>query len=319
VRAALRTILLAAALLGARSAAAGEEEGIGCHNFGVLFAEDAGQMRIYDGVRKGLELAQLRRVCLEDVKEDDASFAAFGRKIEATAAAAPAGAPPPLVFLIGPRAVSRGLAARLPAPTVCVDVGWTAARAPLVPLATPSAPGAVVRADLGGERLGQVLRELLGKERPRVRVAWATVPDAAAKGLAALAEAAGFDASPGAEEAWLHVHAGLGEALEPFPDLVKRARERHVPILSDDPARFGQGATVVLVPDFELVGRVAADAGRRLLAAGPVSVLPATRVATVEVWVDLDAADAQGVSIPLPFLASVDRLKRSARARGAAR
>jgi hypothetical protein len=79
--------------------------------------------------------------------------------------------------------------------------------------------------------------------------------------------------------------------------------------VTDDRARFGQGAAVVLLGRHHLGGKAAAECGRRLRAQPDVKI-PPYGLPGLEFWVDLAAADAQGLELPLPFLARADRLKR---------
>ncbi len=63
------------------------------------------------------------------------------------------------------------------------------------------------------------------------------------------------------------------------------------------------------MPNAELVGRVAAEAARRLYRDPNAKIAP-RGVPAMRVWVNLEAADRAGLSFPLAFLASVDKLHR---------
>ncbi|MDA1195867.1 MAG: hypothetical protein O2894_11865, partial [Planctomycetota bacterium] len=94
-----------------------------------------------------------------------------------------------------------------------------------------------------------------------------------------------------------------------FEEALAEARRLGVPFISDDRVRFGQGAVIVLVARHDLLGRAAADEARTLREEPERAQRPRI-VPGFEVWVDLAAAEALGVELPLPFLARVDRLKR---------
>jgi hypothetical protein len=109
-------------------------------------------------------------------------------------------------------------------------------------------------------------------------------------------------------QAMLHVRMGVGEHLLPFEQALAEAQRLRIPLLSDDPARFGAGATLLVVPDYQRLGRMAAEAGRRLWRNEPNALEPLV-VHSTEVWVDLIAAEAIGLHPPLTFLASADRVR----------
>jgi hypothetical protein len=171
-----------------------------------------------------------------------------------------------------------------------------------------------VRAEVSVARWGEVIRSLLpGRPRPRCHLSWPDGTSDAREFLAKAAAVSGVDlvlprdatTPPDAILDW----TGLAPR-PPLDALVERARSLRAPLLSDDRGRFGKGAAVVVVPDGALLGRVAADAARRLRAGeGAVEALRLT-VRRTEVWVDLEAADAEGLKPPLPFLATADRLRR---------
>src|SRR5262245_57106516 len=123
-------VLLLAALVGAPAVRAEPEpkkEGITCRHWAVLLPEDAGQHRIYDGIRKGLELAQLERVCLKEVEDTETSFKEF------VAWHATLPKPEPLVFAIGRRAGARLVAAGYAGPGVLISTEVTVKGEPLAP------------------------------------------------------------------------------------------------------------------------------------------------------------------------------------------
>jgi hypothetical protein len=182
--------------------------------------------------------------------------------------------------------------------TAFVGVGFSFPPAPEVPL-----PAAIVRAEVPLDRWREVIHGLLPeKKTPRVNVPW-TVPGGVERtaGLVDALRAAldvEFDAPIDLELDWVF-HARIAERSGPAP------------VLSNNRARFGRDACVVVAPDHGRLGRLAADAARRLRAGeGRVEPLRLS-LRSAEVWVDLDALDRAGLSPPLPFLASADRLRRA--------
>jgi hypothetical protein len=109
----------------------------------------------------------------------------------------------------------------------------------------------------------------------------------------------------------LHLRLGVGEQPVDFATALKRARALKAPLISDDRGRFGQGAVVTLVARHALVGRATAETALRLQTDPTTRLLPHA-VPGIEVWIDLAAADAQGLKVPLPFIARADHLKRGA-------
>jgi hypothetical protein len=267
--------------------------------------DDAGLWTTYDGVRRGLEEASLPRVCRHPVPATADDLEA------ALAPAREAGTP--LAFAVGREAIGRVAEAiralppgRRP-PCVYVDTALVSGSAafpgdPDVPL-----PAAVVRAEVPLRRWRALVEALLpGKDGGPPRL---FLPPAAPGGPEAdpvpLARALGVD---------LVASAGAAQAVLDWDLLARRPSPADAsarPVLSSDRGRFGTGACALVVPDHLRLGRVAADAGRRLLA-GTEGRSAALRVGvpTSEVWIDLDACDRAGFSPPLPFLAGADRLRR---------
>jgi hypothetical protein len=303
-----------AALLGtSQRPAAGEPptEGTACRVPALKAEDDSGLLATYDGVRLGLEEANLPRICWRPVAPDDA--AGWGRVAAEIAADRSA-----FAVVFGRRAAARWIAAPHAArtPTVYVDVATVAAGRASPPALEPPVPSAVVRAETPVERWGKTVRDLLpARPRPVVRIAWSDETAEAGAWRRGVAEATGLTLRMGAPDeagfdAILDVACGLGETRTSFETSVAQARARRIPLLSTDRSKFGRGAAVVLVPDHALLGRVAAEAARRLAAGEGVSRPLALSVTSLEVWVDLEAADAEGLKPPLPFLARADRLRR---------
>jgi hypothetical protein len=299
-------VLLAVGPRDASRPGAEEEGGTDCGLFAVLRGDDKGELAIYDGLRKGLELARLPRVCLETIDPWPGALQGFVGRLEQ------AGDPGP-VFAIGDEACAAVAALTTTVPRVLVVQRTSVGGVPLKAL--PEAPGtAVVYADVGAERLGQVLRGLFGAADVRADFPWGAIdaPDREAdlgrlRRAAGITPPGGVDAGPA--RASLHLHLGLGYPLLPFERALEQARRAGIPLVSDDRGRFGQGAIVTLVPSQDLVGRAAAEAGRRLRA-DPAAKLAPHAITGIEVWVDLQSADEQGIQVPLPFLAAADKLKR---------
>lgn len=310
--------LALAALLSAGAPARAEPPMEGSPDCGIPAFVDEGDgamtLAYRNGLMTGLEKANLPRVCLRRPdRDDDESWA----KVAATVSAES----PPVVFAFGRRSIARVAAApflrgRERIPCVYVDVIATVGGTPSVPDPEPAAPAAVVRAHVTVEAWGKALRALLpGRPSLTVLLPWtAETPEAAAWRRAA-ASAAGLDLrtrrdTPPVVDAILDLPAHLGETAEDFEATRREAHALRLPLLSADPGKFPKGAAVALVPDCALLGRVAAEAGRRLAggegAGQPLKVV----VRATRTLVDLDAADAEGLKPPLPFLAAADLLRK---------
>lgn len=278
----------------------------------VFVDDDATLVRAYDGLRLGLEEANLPRACRKVPATDDAAGWALAAR-----EARDAGAPFVVAFGRGAGAsvaatAFEGAAGRLPCVYVDVAVSLGLAAFPDAP--RRPGPFATVRAEIPLERLGRVVLDLLpGRPTPTVLLPWSKVP-ADVLALLARAEApTGVRWSTDASvppDVILDLPLDAGETREPFAALLARARSLRVPLVSLDRSRFGEGAAVVVVPDAALLGRVAAEAARRAATAPPGAEPVRLVLRTTEVWVDLEAAGAEGLDPPLPFLARVDRLRR---------
>jgi hypothetical protein len=272
----LAPLLLLVAALGAPRARAGDDDPFASPIRAVMLDGDAGLLRIYDGVRKGLEQAALPRVGLDRVADSADAFRAYAKHVEETK--------PPLLFLIGRRAVDRAIEADVGGPRVFVDTALVAGEKTFPGAPSPKGPCAVVRGLVSAHRWAEVVRAMYpGRTTYPVRLPFS--------------DAAAVDATVQA--------TGLALA----PDVVST---RPGPLLlSDDLARWGRGAAVVLTVDHHLLGRVAAEAGRRLVA-GEQGVLLSS-VGATELRIDLDAADAAGLHLPLPFVAAADLVRAKPR------
>jgi len=305
--------VLALAVCSGLSGASGEPERTTCRHWAVLLPEDAGQLRTYDGIRKGLEVAQLERLCLKDLADDEAAFRGFVAEHRALPS------PTPLVFAVGRRAGDRLLAAGFEGPGVYVTTAMTVGGLPLTP--EPALPPGSLRArgEISAEVLGSALSDLLGVNPPLVRLTWeATSPEATAA-AERLMKAAGLTLAPVepiappsiVPQALLHLRLGLGERLYPWAQVVAEATQGKFAVLSDDPAHYGTGAALVVTPDHALLGRLAAEAGRRLWRGEAQGSEPLV-ARECRLLVDLDACAAQGVVPPVTFLARVHGVRSSA-------
>jgi hypothetical protein len=263
-----------------------------------LETDDAGLWATYDGIRRGLEEASLPRVCRQEWPKDDAGWTV------ALAAGRAAGAP--LVFAVGREAIER-CAARVEA--------WPAAERPLcvyvdtalvgeskayppdpeVPL-----PAAIVRAEVPLRRWRDLVHGLLGPGRPSVAVLSEKE-----------AERAAAEAALGSLDADL-VSLDRARVVLDLPPFGRAPAGATLPILSTDRSRFGRDACAVVVPEHGRLGRLAAECARRLQAGEGRDRALRAALRGAEIWVDLDACDRAGLSPPLAFLASVDRLRRGA-------
>ena len=313
----------------------GGEEGTGtrCGLYAVVDEGDAGMLKIYDGLRKGLELAQLPRVCREPGLDSEEARAAFLLRVRK------AGQLP--VFAIGESAVA-SLGGPKPGITrVFAFERYTAEGRPLLDLPVWDRL-AIVYAALPAERVGAILRGLTRKKTVVVYRTPSKIPgsDAKERRLKAFAQAAGIRWSAGggasggassrvssavssavsrkAPDVVLHLRLHGTAPRVSFAAALALARKLHVPLVSDDRSRFGHGAVVTLVGRHDLVGKAAAEVARRLRQ-DPRLKIPPYGLPGIDVWVDLGAADDQGCVMPLPFLARADRLERGAKRRPAPR
>ena len=108
----------------------------------------------------------------------------------------------------------------------------------------------------------------------------------------------------------------MGESPAPLSELLARARAGQRLLISDDVGHWRRGVPVLVVPDFGLLGRIAADAGRELLETPDPPRVLRKRVSVSKLQVDLNAARALGLEFPVPFLAGADVLRGPRRAGG---
>lgn len=281
--------------------------------------EDATLLAAYDGLRRGLEEAHLPRVCRRRVDGDAKAWEAAANDVSSRGAT--------VAFAFGRTSSDRVAAApflksdgsgRLPC--VYVDVVSTSAGVAFSPALDRAPPAAIVRAESPLELTLPILKRLfVANARPVLLLAWAADVKSARRWRDAV-EAAGFatriDATTGEGApsgdpitAVLDAPVGLGETPLAPDVALARAKALGVPLLSLDRGRFGRGACVVVCPDGALLGRVAAEAARRLRDGEGADRALRLSVRAVELMVDLDAADAQGFHVPLPFVAAADRVR----------
>lgn len=309
MRAAALLVLVMTLGAGAAGVLAKEPGPLDCPVKALLFEDDEGLRRqVYDGIRAGLEQAKLPRVCREDAASDEEVEAVL-RRLEAE--------PPPLLFVLGRRSAER-LGARLAdVPRVFVDLAWDVNGAPLPADPEPRAPAAVVRSVVSAVNMAELLRGLgLARKRPRARLTWTDASAEVEAPELRLGAAAGFVPCKKGEkpEVLLHMRLHGNEKAPALSRLLELAERERIPLVSDDLAHWGRGASVVLLPDLFLLGRVAAEEGRRLLSRDEGDeTVPQRRVRAYEIRLDLRAAARQGFEPPLAFIARADRLRRGPR------
>ena len=92
--------------------------------------------------------------------------------------------------------------------------------------------------------------------------------------------------------------------------MLAKARLEGNALISDDPAHYGTGAALVITPDHALLGRLAAEAGRRLWRGEAPGSEPLV-ARDCRILVDLEACAAQGLEPPVTFLARVHGVRAS--------
>lgn len=262
---------------------------------------DDSALRRYDGLRLGLERARLPRVCrIEPGPQGDAGL------IDEQRASVAQGSRAAPLFLVGEGAVGRALPLATDIPAVYAVVRYLAGGELLEPLPEVAAWSGVV-AEVDAARVGRLLSAMGPDRRPRVLFGPGTPEDVAAR----FARAAELDLADESSAVDVVLHLRLLRGAQPpeFEAARALALQRRAILVSDDRARFGQGAGVLLLPDDDMLGRQAAEQARRWRAL-PQAVPPTRGFASLEVWVDLEALDRQGLALPLPFLARADRLRR---------
>ena len=303
--------VLALLLLPVGSHAEEEKRGTACTYPALIADVDDGLQAIYEGIRLGLEKAALPRVCLEEAPGSKDAWSAFERKWAPREADRQPGERPPIVFGLGDSVV-KALRPRMPDLPKVFAVERLATRGEPIPSPPPIASRqALVVAQLDAERVGRIWARLVGGP-PKTQI-YKPPPGSMGPGPSLFFD---FPLTAGAridaEKPNLVVHSRwYGPS---FAEALTQSRALRLPLVSDDRARFGQGATVVIFPDYGQVGRVAADLARRL-DAGEALKKPVRTLSGLRVWVDLEAADRAGVELPLAFLATADRLRPGIRKR----
>lgn len=284
----------------------GEEDPFATPFRALVHADDVGLDRIYESIRKGLEFADLPKVGPDEMAGDPE--AALTR-LE--------GAKPDLLFVVGARAAAELGERLVDVPRVYVYTAWNVNGEEFPPRVLPRPPARVVVRVTFAVAISDVIKALWPK-RPHGILSWTPKDDAQRGHADALALAAGFDRVERDEDAdlLLHVRLGVGEEPAPIDDLVARAKAHQIPLISDDPAHWRGKASILVIPNYKLLGRIAAEAGRQLYREEESLEADAPRRAVhqeaglTEVWVDLDAAREQGLlDLSVPWLAGVDRLR----------
>lgn len=309
-----------------------EKAGTTCDLVALVDPDDAGLLVAYDGLRKGLEIARLPRVCQHVPSEATGGVTGFlERQAMAAAPLREAGKRIDPIFVIGDASCAAVEAAGTRLPIVMAVHRYTTQRKPLIPLPSVRHRTAVYT-DVPVERVASLVRSMLVPEAAAgTRARWNTVWVSSHEGtrphyldafLRAWDGSLLFNqdreqgvqpadlrkAQPGPWAALL-IQVDPLESPPDFQNALRFSRTARVPLVSDNRAHFGLGAVVVIVPRHDLLGKAAADEGRKLRA--DPTYEPTTRVVPgFEVWVDLAAADAIGFDLPLAFLARADRIKR---------
>ncbi len=225
-RASQAVALLACVAVGAPPARGGDPgSATGCV-VPVFVDDDATLIKAYDGLRLGLEEANLPRACRKAPATDDAAGWALAAR-EARDAGAP------FVVALGRGASAsvaatafEGAAGRLPC--VYVDLALSLGFAAFPDPPRRPAPFASVRAELPFERLARVVLDLLpGRPTPTALLPWSKVPPDVTALLARAEAATGVRWSTDASvppDVILDLPLDAGETREPFAALLARAR-----------------------------------------------------------------------------------------------
>ena len=269
-----RLVILALLLLPVLPAFAEDEPGTTCDLQALLDRDDAGLLVAYDGLRKGLEIARLPRVCRHDPAPETGGIVGFlERRAMTVAPLRENGGRIDPFFAIGDASCAAVQKAGTNLPCVLAVTRYTAKREPLVPLPR-AVNGTVVYTDVALEQVDAVVASM-----------------------------------PAGPAPLMLLHRDPTGPAPSFEEALKRARKEKRPLVSDNRAHFGLGAVVVLVARHDLLGKAAADEGRRLRHGEQPRKEPRA-VPGFEIWVDLAAADAIGLELSLSFLARADRLRR---------
>ena len=264
-RHAVRALLLVLLCLCAGAPLAAEEEQAPtCAIHALLLTPEDGRLwQMYDGVRMGLEVARLPRICVvaaDTEAEQEAFQAQLATELERPTPSMPRG---PLAFAFGDEAGDLLVRLSPRVPRVFVTQRFSMEERPLATLPKPEGLHAVVYGDIEVEWLGRMLRDLLQVETPRVAGAWHKERDAAGPlvemQMQQLARRAGITWTPldDAErppQALLHLRFGLGERLLPLAEARALSRRLGAPLVGDDPTTFGQGIHVTVVSVTQAAG-----------------------------------------------------------------
>ncbi len=286
-----------------------------CVHGAIVEPSDAGAQALYEGIRLGLERARWPRVC-EDRPDDPSPASRVAAWRARVAIETEDGGATPWLFVVGDVLGATELESLGDLPHVVVLTGYSIDGEPIADLHPRKPHRGIVRGLIEARAVGDRVRAWAGRERPRVLWRGAGERDRVTRFL----EAAGLDAiaegSPGEAGAGLSFDAVLHLRLDPrprapFDRALAAARAGGVPLYTDDRGRFGEGAAVVLLPDHDIIGRVAADLARRLAAGEPNTPTRRNVLGVgVRTWIDLAACDGQGLRIPWTLLASSDRLRK---------
>lgn len=327
-----RLVILALLLLPVLPAFAEEEAGTTCDLQALVDPDDAGLLVAYDGLRKGLEIARLPRVCRHDpAPETDGIVGFLERRAMAVAPLRENGQRIDPFFVFGDESCTAVQKAGTNLPCVMAVTRYTAKRQPLVPLPRPR-NGTLVYSDVPIEQIGTLVRDMFGGLDSDFGPRFIGVARELGAGeRKRIEEAVGWKLAPPSE--WGYEPTGAepngklfvlmrtllyaslfgAQPSVNFEDALRFSRAHKRPLISDNRAHFGLGAVVVIVPRHDLLGKAAADEGRKLRAGMKPRAEPRV-IPGFEIWVDLAAADAIGLELPLSFLARADKLRRPRRA-----
>ncbi len=269
----------------------------------------------YDGVRAGLERARLPRICLDAVDTPDARTALEKRLRDSGDERKAHGKSRFPVFLVGNGTVRELSTFASREPRIAIVERYAAGDSLMEPLPTLSADTAIVFARRDAARVGRVLRLLASQQsRAAVPVYMDATSASARKQASTFLHAAGARLVGAGERPLAVLHVRLtDQPRESVDRSYERAKARatswRVPLIADERERWNQGASIVLMPDYELVGRIAANVGRLLTAGNPPPKQP-TAVHGLLMWINLAEADRAGLTLPMVLLAQADRIRK---------
>ena len=268
----------------------------------------------YDGVRAGLERARLPRICLDVVDTSEQRNALASRLRTSGNAREAAGRTRFPVFLVGEDTVRELADFAVHEPRVAISERYAIGDRLLEPFPNRAPNTAIVFARLDAARVGRVLSLLSSGRSPgalpvHVHTDLGEDRDIATQFLrAAGARLVGPGERPLAVLHLRLTHRPQAQVDQAFEHALSKSTAWRVPLIADERERWKQGASIVLMPDYELLGRIAADMGREMTAGKPAPTSPRA-VHGLKLWINLAAADRAGLSLPMVLLARADRIR----------